>query len=134
MHDNKEINSYARRLQKELNDFVGKDFPRQHEINVIYDNLSGMIQVNLTNDLESAKKIKIENADGETAKQLEKVRHRLRKEWSQWIYFDRNLRIYEGRKTYIFKPIQRFHWTESQAMFDASEIIVETLSGAGDKH
>ena len=50
----------------------------------------------------------------------------------QWLYFERNLRVYEGRKTYLFKPMQRFHWTESQALTDASEIIAETLSGVGE--
>ncbi len=45
------------------------------------------------------------------------------------VYFNRNLRIYEGTQTFIFKPWQRFHWTESQALFDAREVIAETLSG-----
>ena len=67
------------------------------------------------------------SADQPTARQLEKTRTRLRKQQSQWVYFDRNLRIYEGTKTFVFKPLQRFHWTESQAMQDASEIIAETL-------
>ena len=68
-------------------------------------------------------------ADKPTATQLETTRQRLRKQHSQWVYFDRNLRIYEGTKTFFFKPLQRFHWTESQAMQDASEIIAETLQG-----
>jgi hypothetical protein len=55
----------------------------------------------------------------------------LRKQCSQWVYFDRNLRIYEGTRTFIFKPMQRFHWTVSQAMVDAREIISETLQATG---
>jgi hypothetical protein len=30
--------------------------------------------------------------------------------------------------------MQRFHWTESQAMADASEIITETLASMNAKH
>jgi hypothetical protein len=52
----------------------------------------------------------------------------LRKERAQWVYFDRNLRLYEGTRTCILKPMQRFHWTESQAMVDARHIIAETLA------
>jgi hypothetical protein len=47
------------------------------------------------------------------------------------VYFDRNLRVYEGTKTFVFKPMQRFHWTESQALMDARQIIAETLQGGG---
>lgn len=46
---------------------------------------------------------------------------------SQWVYFNRNLRIYEGSKIYILKPLQRLHWTRTQAVQDAGEIIAETV-------
>ena len=37
--------------------------------------------------------------------------------------FNRNLRIYEGTTTYLFKPFRRMHWAESQAIVDAGEVI-----------
>ena len=43
------------------------------------------------------------------------------------MYFERNLRMYEETRTYLFKPMQRLHWTESQALADASGIIADTL-------
>jgi hypothetical protein len=43
------------------------------------------------------------------------------------VYFERNLRMYEETRTYLFKPMQRIHWTESQALADASSIIADTL-------
>jgi len=74
--------------------------------------------------------VTVAKADESTGRQLERTRQRLRDQRSQWVYFDRNLRIYEGRKTFIFKPMQRFHWTQSQAMIDAREIFAETLAAA----
>ncbi len=59
---------------------------------------------------------------------LEGIRRHLRQKRSQWIYFDRNLRVYDGSRTYVLKPMQRFHWTRSQARLDALDIISESMA------
>jgi N-6 DNA methylase len=128
-----ELRSYATRLKSELDAFIGSALPKRHQVGVVYDDLSGMIQVDLVKDAKSARKVHVAKADAPTSRELEKTRQRLREERAQWVYFDRNLRIYEGTRTYIFKPMQRFHWTESQAMIDACEIIAETLEGVGNE-
>ncbi len=125
----KEMRTYAKRLKSELDAFIGNELRKRHSVGVVYDELSAMISVNLTKDTIGARRIIVEPAGAEGARQLEKTRRRLRKKVSQWVYFDRNLRLYEGTRTYLFKPMQRFHWTESQAMCDAGEIIAETLEG-----
>ena len=124
-----EMKAYARRLKRDLDDFVDDELDLHFQVGVVYDKAaaSSMIQIDLIDDKAAARDILVVAADKPTAKQLETTRQRLRKQASQWVYFDRNLRIYEGTKTFIFKPLQRFHWTESQAMQDASEIIAETL-------
>ncbi|MFH1919064.1 MAG: N-6 DNA methylase [Planctomycetota bacterium] len=127
-----QIRSYARRVKGELDAFVGEELKKRHKVEVVYDRLSGMVAVDLTANLEQARTITVAEADEATVAELEKTRRRLRRERAQWVYFDRNLRIYEGTRTFILKPMQRFHWTESQAMFDAAEIIAETLAGAGE--
>jgi hypothetical protein len=133
-----QLRSYARRLKADLDAFVGEELGKRHEVNVVHDPLSGtvplsgMVAVDLTADLDRARTITVAEAGEATAQKLEKTRRRLRRERAQWVYFNRNLRIYEGTGTFILKPMQRFHWTESQAMFDAAEIIAETLSGAGE--
>ena len=48
--------------------------------------------------------------------------------YSQWIYFNRYLRIYDNDTIYCFKPMQAFHWTQRQAILDAGEVIAETLT------
>lgn len=127
----KEMRAYARRLKSELDAFIGNELSKRHSVGLVYDKLSAMICVNLTRDANAASKIIVDQAGNDGAKQLEKTRRRLRQKVSQWVYFDRNLRLYEGTRTYLFKPMQRFHWTESQAMCDAAEIIAETLAGPG---
>jgi hypothetical protein len=124
-----ELEAYARRLKRELDDFVGEDLLRRHEVTIVFDDRSGMVAINFTTDHEGARKVTVRHADKPEVAQLEKTRRRLCEQRAQWVYFNRNLRIYEGRRTYMLKPMQRFHWTESQAMVDAGEIIAETLAG-----
>jgi hypothetical protein len=123
-----ELHTYAVRLKSELDAFLGDELPKRHQVNVVYDDASGMISVDLVRDEQSTQLVTVSSASKETAAQLEKTRQRLRKERAQWVYFDRNLRIYEGTRTFVLKPMQRFHWTESQAMVDARHIIAETLA------
>lgn len=129
-----ELRAYARRLKKDLDAFIEGELDKRHQVGIIYDKAtaSGMVQVDLIRDFNAARKQLVESADSPIARQMEKARQRLRKKNPQWVYFDRNLRIYEGTKTFILKPLQRFHWTESQAMQDAAEIISETLQLGGD--
>lgn len=127
-----EMKTYARRLKSDLDAFIGDELDKRNQVGIVYDNESGMIQIDLLADKMAARDLNVVSADQPTARQLEKTRQRLRKQQSQWVYFDRNLRLYEGSKTFVFKPMQRFHWTESQAMLDASEIIAETLQLGDD--
>lgn len=123
-----ELEAYAHRLKRELDDFVGEALERRHEVAIVFDDNSGMVAVNFTTDHEAARKVIVRHADKPEVAQLEKTRRRLCEQRAQWVYFNRDLRIYEGRRTYVLKPMQRFHWTESQAMVDAGEIIAETLT------
>ena len=123
-----ELQIYAERLKSELDGFIGDALPKRHKVDVVHDNVSGMLCVDLVRNEQSAQQVTVANASKEIAAQLEKTRQRLRKERAQWVYFDRNLRLYEGTRTFVLKPMQRFHWTESQAMVDARHIIAETLA------
>jgi hypothetical protein len=129
-----QMRGYARRLKTDLDAFVDGELRKRHEVGIVFDELSGMIQVDLIADVKAASRLTVARAESQIAAELEKTRRRLRQERSQWVYFDRNLRIYEKTRTYILKPMQRFHWTESQAMVDAGQIIAETLAGPGDDH
>jgi hypothetical protein len=47
---------------------------------------------------------------------------------SQWSYFRRDLQIHTESRTYLFKPFERLHWTRTQAILDASELIAEMVT------
>jgi hypothetical protein len=128
----KVLRAYSRRLKKELDAYLGDEGGAKHKIDVVYDKHSGMIQIDVVNHLKSNAAVSVFAADEATAKQLAKTRDNLREEAAQWVYFDRDLKIFRGTKTFLFKPMQRFHWTESQAMIDANEVIAETLCADGE--
>lgn len=123
-----EIQTYAEWLQRELDDFIGEDFDRQHAVSVLHDERSGFVAIDFTTDTNRWHTVSVREAGSADAATLRQTRDRLRREHSQWVYFDRDLRIYQGRRTFLFKPLERFHWTRTQAMLDATEIIGDTLS------
>ena len=59
------------------------------------------------------------------------IRERLAKRSGQWMYFQRGLRLFSGRTTYLFKPRERLYFLKSQALTDADEIIAAKLSEFG---
>jgi len=71
--------------------------------------------------------VSVWNASDAEAQQLAVTRGRLIEHRAQWLYFSRNLRVYEGSLTYVLKPLQRFHWTRTHAIQDAAEIIADCL-------
>jgi hypothetical protein len=62
------------------------------------------------------------------------TRERLREERTQWVYFDRALRLHRGEKTYLFKPIHRMHWTRTRAMLDAADIVIGSTRDEGARN
>jgi hypothetical protein len=36
--------------------------------------------------------------------------------------------LHRGEKTYLFKPIQRMHWTRTRALLDAADITIGQMS------
>ena len=44
------------------------------------------------------------------------------------IYFRKKLNYYDGDSIYIIRPNQRRFWTQSMAMQDASDLIIEILN------
>jgi hypothetical protein len=127
-----ELDAYASRLKSELDGFLGETNQR-HTVRIVSSASFGMVRINLESNHFHDRETQVFAATGEMAGELEAMQSLLRERRSQWIYFNRNLRIYEGTTTYIAKPMQRLHWLESQAMLDANEIIAETLEPAPDE-
>lgn len=124
---NQELQRYAQVVTAELDAFVDNNPSLKHSTTVVRNGGSAIVAIRVHYSAPPEHRVRIENADSATARQLAPIRSRIREKHSQWIYFERNLRLYEGRNTYVFKPLQRLHWTESQAILDAGTIIAETL-------
>jgi len=46
---------------------------------------------------------------------------------SQWVYVQRSLRHFEGRKVHLWKTSRLLDWTRTQALIDSDSIIAEVL-------
>ncbi len=66
-----------------------------------------------------------EFVDGE----LEKIDQHLWEEKSSNIYFRKKLNYKTGDDIYIIRPNQRRFWSQSMALEDATELILEILNG-----
>ena len=99
---------------------------------VLSDRETVLLSVSLVKSTTCIEPVVI-NADDPASRNLKTIRDRLRSKHSQWVYFDRGLKVYDPKHgvLYQFKPLQRLHWTRRQAVLDADDIIAETLSEGG---
>jgi len=124
-----ELEKYADSLSRELDAFLDAE-GKHHEVRVVHDGHSGMVQTSVVRSGRSSQRVWVEKADSLTSKAFARSRDLLRRRYSQWMYFDRRLLILDGEKTFLFKPLQRFHWTCGQALNDADLIIGETIAAS----
>jgi N-6 DNA Methylase len=118
----KELQTYAEWLQRE---FDGQSDGEHHSVTVLHDGYSGFVAIEPAKDCGS---IRVVGADAESARTLARTREQLREKHAQWVYFDRSLRLHDGKKTYFFKPIQRMHWTRTRAQLDAADISISQMN------
>ncbi len=128
----KELETYAATLESELDSFLDGDSALLHEARVVRDGHSAMVEIKLIKQRGSRKKPAVLNADAQASTEFARARALLRRKHSQWVYFDRDLIMFDDDVTYLFKPLQRVHWTRSQAAVDADQIISETLTSRSE--
>jgi len=125
----KEIVSFARIFQEELDLFLDHNGKRKvHKLKVLYADKSAVMIVDHLKRSTAGEPRVEEVRDGRIRHELDGLEERLTEKRSQWIYFTRCLRVYERRRTYIFKPRQRLYWLKSQALAEADEFIAEKLA------
>ncbi len=123
-----ELEQYADALRRELDAFIMEASGLRHEVRVIHDEHSAMVQLDLRQAKQVKRAVDVLRADAPVARKLADVRAKMVRETPQWLHFDRNLFLYEGSHVFLLKPMQRVHWLRSQALMDADEIIAETLN------
>lgn len=123
---------YLTALRDCLDGFFAADRGVRHKLEVLMDRESALMAVSLVRSKASVEPV-VMAADNPASNDLKTIRDRLRNKHSQWVYFDRNLKVYDPQRgmLYQFKPLQRLHWTRRQAVLDADDIIAETLSEGG---
>ena len=122
-----ELDAYARTLRDELDQFIRQSSSTRHQIDVLVGGDSGLVAVDLVAGDGGHCAVNVWSASERGVHQLAETRRRLTEQRAQWLYFNRNLRVYEGSRTYVLKPLQRFQWTRTQAIQDAAEIIADCL-------
>jgi len=131
-----ELAQYGHVLRDELDGFFGESGRGRHQIAVLAAEQAGLVEVRFHNPGKAPVPVELIEGSPQAAARLSELRDHLRKRHSQWLYFERDLRIYEGsglrRRVILAKPLQRFHFTASQALLDADEIIAD-LIGAGEQ-
>lgn len=122
--DNDELAVYAFRLKTELDSYLaGK---AHHRIVVLHSARGICASVTLTKDKQPIDP-QVKSADGPEAKTLDALLRSAEKQFSQWVYVKRSVRIFDGDTINLIKPPRRLEWTQTQAMLDADDIIAEVL-------
>ena len=123
-----DIHKYAKVLKAELDDFLDADIKDQHRVTAYYSSQLAIIEIEhpKTSPAGPVTVLKIE--DQSMNAEFEELKSNLLSRHGQWIYFNRNLKVYNGRTTYFVKPRERLCWLRSQALLDADEFIAEKLS------
>jgi methylase of polypeptide subunit release factors len=127
-----EFRDYADALAAELDAFV-EDSGHRHQVDVVHvphGGAGGAVRIRLC---EASRKLfaRVLAADAPEAQAMQRARARIEEARSQWLYFDRNLVVYDHDATVILKPAQRVWWTRSQALADADELIADALVDGG---
>ncbi len=130
--DRDQVQQYALALRDELDSFLGDDVPSRHRIRIAVGEDAGAVEILVVENTRNQQPISVESASSQLSVEFALAHANARQAFAQWFYFDRNLRIYDGPFTYACKPMQRMHWTRTQALLDAGEIIADTLVAPGE--
>lgn len=134
--ENAEIEAYADVLADELDGFLEGTSDKRHLIDIFVDteSRSGLIEITPQPKSTKPPPRRILGASKDMSQSMQEVRTRIREEKGQWLYFDRNLRIYEEHSIYLLKPLQRIHWLRSQALLDADLILHDLVNANLSPH
>jgi hypothetical protein len=126
LHPAKDIALYAKMLCDEINNFL---VDRELYVNpTIYEIHDGIPLVVLKLSFQNEEK-ECTHSNENIDAVLKKIYQNLWRKEGCNIYFRKNLNYYDGDDIFIIRPNQRRFWTQSAAINDALEIILECLQG-----
>ncbi|SDL44105.1 HsdM family class I SAM-dependent methyltransferase [Chryseobacterium taihuense] len=121
-----QVSNYSKIISQEINDFL--DGQELYANITVYNigRFSPLMMIKLTFD----KKQKEINPSKEFIdEELKKLDQHLWEKKSSSVYFKKKLNYKTGDDIYIIRPNQRRFWSQSMALEDASELILEILNG-----
>jgi hypothetical protein len=127
----KELEAYALRLRGQLDSYTA-DEGIKHLVSVVYSRDLTICQVAPVKTVEYLD-VFVTEAKENWKTLFEQINKSLQDQFSQWFYFQRELRIFDSKREVvsICKPSRLIHWMESKAISDANDIIAESLAGNG---
>jgi methylase of polypeptide subunit release factors len=123
-----ELLEYGQLLRDELDDFAKGRV--RHKVSIHNSPYQEMIvcEVEATNAKQQSP-VGFANTNGQMKTPLSQLKRKLNQQFSQWVYVQRGLRVFDGPKVYICKATRLIDWTKTQALNDADDLIAEVLSG-----
>ena len=122
--------AYAQQIATELDDFITSN-QTHHKVIIGQSPELIVCTVELV-DTSHPLPVVVKEQMAENTDLFARLRNELNKEFSQWVYIQRGLKIFEGTKVHIYKMPQLINWTRTQAFNDADDIIATVLSSARD--
>ena len=123
-----QLSAYAKTLEGALNTFTKGVSDERHTLQITVTADIGVVEVSLATPSDAKRSQVVLAAESEEGQRLTRMSSQLSKRHSQWLYFDRNLFVYEDDRSYILKPTQLLWWSRSQALADADELIASFVA------
>lgn len=116
---------YVEQICSEINTFLegqglfanGIIFPIKRDLPLV------VVKISFSNERH-----RIQQSDLNIDNELKDINKHLWKQKGGSIFFRKKLNYYDGDNIYIIRPNQRRFWTQSMAMQDASDLIIEILN------
>ena len=120
-----DVNSYSKLICNELNNFLESHNLFANAETFSLNRFSPLMMTKISFDAE---KKEIIGSKEDLDKVLKRIDQKLWEEKATNIYFRKKLNYKTGNDIYIIRPNQRRFWTQSMALEDASELILEILN------
>jgi len=128
------LQEYGLRLRDELDAFTEGSGLR-HKVGLTYSKQLIVCSVEFVrSDASTSLNVTVEKAQGDLSLFLSHIQEKAKQRFSQWVYVQRSLRIFEDSKVYICKSPRLIDWTRTQALNDSDDIIAEILSANRELH
>jgi hypothetical protein len=125
---------YGLCLRDELDSFTEGSGLR-HKVNLTYSKNLIVCSVEFVrSDTITSLDVIVEKAQGDISLFLNYIQEKAKQRFSQWVYVQRSLRIYDDSRVYICKSSRLIDWTRTQALNDSDDIIAEILTSKRGLH